>query len=552
MVAWSYLRWGDVDVANDARTHAYSGGVLKCSGCDDLAVAAGAPESGYTNPLTDRAPWTVGNNNGGCFFGLTITDLTGVYDAARRLTVTEKLGRGGTPTAGRYGSRTMGVTARALASSEAGMNAGLEWLTQVLTGPPCDSGDCAGVSAHFFDECPVICDGLPDTNSTPVTAILPGGPDEWTASAGTLGGTDPETEWTGTDGLLTYGTCLEGLCGPVTLVYDVTSTTEVTGTVAVVPLDGTDAVSGTATRIPASTPTELILIVSPTPEFPDCFTPLLNIDGTSEGTVTFTLTQISQTALTPEQQVSRVRRRYDGVVVVDGPKEISRVVLNSGVFSVVEWTMVATDPYLYRDPRPIWEGQAGDAPVFLAAGVDLFASNAAFAEISCTAPSSSITTCADNPACPPLLSPPEAPTVPGCDPVVSTWDRQWMEISSQVIGSGEAVLTGTLTNQTGFAQTARIRVYHADDVATECAFIQEMWIDYIPPAATVTIGEGGQVLMTCTDGEIVNATRNIRGNYRGPHTPLVLGCTRDWVVAFDVAGTDTTHEWDVSLVNRTG
>lgn len=911
MVYEGYLRFGETDVVNDARTHQYAGGVLKCPGCDSLAVAAGAVSSGYTTPVADQAPWTVGNNAGACFSGLIITKTTGFYDAARRLTVSEKIGTGGVPTAGRYGSRVLGITARALASSEAGMNAGLEWLTNVLTGThPCETGDCAGSSLHLFDTCPEICDNVPDTNAVPVVTPAVSDPASWTATAGTLGGDytelaswfadvaardsqkvnvimlgdstvegyrldsmaetlpqqlntvlreefptsadggfgfitaqsdtvnlpfwpqalaggatvlnpfgttgryvdlstagktvtytvqdggissfdihvikgaygsatggyykidggaavpfatndaapvlasilhvaspvtstieigynagggalisgvveyrgddttgitvhnlgysgsqvadwlaitgtggpldwvllmapsvfiiqlgindartgdgnltaaqyktdltnyiaairskggvlatvpivlsmtyDPstgpggaglnqpwpnyvqaareiaeadatvvmvdhsawmyanylpdtdglynaaypphasahgyevmaqtlartlipeETTWVGTDGVITYDECVNALCGPVVLTWTVLSEHEITVTPGAV--GGVDTLTGVPTVVPANTATEVVFGVNPTPGFPDddCWNPTITVDGTTEGEVRFSLTITAQPVMTDEQQVSRVRRRFDGVVVVDGPKEIDRVTVRGNVFSTVEWTMVATDPWLYRDPEPIWEGTTGSVPVFLAAGVELLADNSAFAEISCPAPSSSLTTCADNPACPPLLSPPAAPTVPGCDPDVATWNRQWVEIPAQVVGQGDAVLTASYTNPTGFAQTIRIRLYTADSFTTECAFTQELWVDYVPPGATVMVSEGGQVLVTCDDGSVVNATRNVRGNYRGPYTPLVLGCSVDWVAAFDVAGTDTTNLWDVSLVNRTG
>lgn len=548
MVYDGYMRFGNTDIINDARTHQYAGGVLKCPGCDSLADAAGQVSTGYTTPVADQAPWTVGNNNGGCFSGLIVTKWTGFYDATRRLTVSEKIGTGGVPTSGRYGSKVLGVTARAVASSEAGMNAGIEWLTNTLTGThPCETGDCAGSSLHLFDECPTICDGVPDTNSVPVTGVITG---TWDTTSGEVTGGSP-VEWEGTSATLTRGTCLDALCGPVTLVYEITATDPVTATAGAEPLTG-DPVVGDPVVVPAGEPTQVILIVFPTPGAPDCWAPTLTLDATGPTSVSFTLTLISQASMTPEQQVSRVRRRFDGVVIVDGPKELDRVTVGGNVFSTLEWTMVATDPFMYRDPRPIWEGATGGVPVFLAAGVDLLADNAAFAEITCDAPVSSLTTCADNPACPPLLAPPAAPTVPGCDPDVATWNRQWVEIPAQVVGAGDAVLTADYTNPTGFAQTIRIRLYTADHFTTECAFTQELWVDYVPPGATVMISEGGQVLVTCDDGSIVNATRNVRGNYRGPYSPLVLGCTVDWVAAFDVAGADTTNEWDVSLVQRNG
>ena len=409
-----YFRYGTVDIVNDARTAAYAGGLVRCEGCADLAVAAGE-SFGYSNPIADQAPWAIGNSVGGCFYGLVIREITNLYEATFKRSVTEAIGKGGIPTGGRNASKVMAVTARAVASTEGGMDAGLEWLNQALT-RPCGGDDCTGASAHFFDCCPEICE------------------DE----------------------------------------------------------------SGT-----------------------------------------------------PEEQVSAVRRRFDNVVIVDGPRELERVVLDRGVFSVIEWTMVATDPFMYRDASPLWEGSIGQAPVFLAAGATMLASSTDFAQIDCEPPSTSLTTCADDPSCPLLLSPPSAPTVPGCDPDVTVWERQWMRIKSVLAGSGEKVITGTYTNESGFGQTIRIRLWHEEDFATECAFEQEVWVDYVPPGATVTIGEGGQVLVTC-NGDVVNATRNVRGNYRGPYAPLVVGCARNWVAAFDVAGGGTEHEWDVSLVQRSG
>lgn len=177
-----YMKLGDVELANNSRVQTYAPSVVGCNKCDDLAEALNET---YVNPGVDRAGWTIGNNQGVDFAGLIVTALTGLHDGTREMTVTERILAGGVPGASRNASRVIGVTALGIAYTESGMNAGIDWLTSVLTGP-CITPSCVGTSLHLFSECPSICDHRPDTNADPVTLELSSLSADWSLDAGAV------------------------------------------------------------------------------------------------------------------------------------------------------------------------------------------------------------------------------------------------------------------------------------------------------------------------------------------------------------------------------
>lgn len=310
-------------------------------------------------------------------------------------------------------------------------------------------------------------------------------------------------------------------------------------------------------------PVHVYQYLDATPGCPDEWQPQL-VAGTANVAIEVELSVTQQPTLSTEECLLPYVRQLNSVVVIDGPRETQRTVLGKGraIMSTFEWTFVATDPYIYRDPVRLFAGPVSGPATELGGGAEQ-QSTAAVSPLytsACPAPSSNLAlNCADNPNCSPIVAPPSVPVITGdCEPTYSAMYRQQVNVDGSAIGPSDAALQISFTNtgtQTG--THARVRVYQADDLPTadECTFIAEGYFDYVAPGATAIMRFDGGMEVECSDGSVVDGSRVIRGTYRGPYLPIGVGCSKPLIVCLDTEIDDLDDvlgNWTLDLVRRLG
>lgn len=360
-----YFRFGDTEVINAARLVKYAAeGAAPADltvdphvgDYSDLAAALG--EAAYRTPLLDAPPWYDATNpDSALFAGLLPLEVTGLTGSTRTRGVSEGLTAGGRPGSGRSASRTIGVTALAIAAGDGALDAGLAWLEGALH-PPCDDGDdCGGAPLNLFSAAPVYCDLTPNLDVDPVDTPLFGG--------------DPLV----VDGpTLTYqelaGDLLTPVCGEVTVTAVVQVSVAGDRWAVLDLVDSTGTVYASSGPVLITVPdggggweqVEVSATVDPSPGFPADWQPILSWHGTGDedpGSITLhTLTLTSHPLLTIEECLSDLRRSFRNVVTSTGPTVTDELLLEDGTpyAAVVEWVWVATDPYPYGETTDLIRG----------------------------------------------------------------------------------------------------------------------------------------------------------------------------------------------------
>lgn len=164
-----YLRIGDAEVINTARTQAYmrnvgspfTSGASWC-GCETLTPAmigeeaqpgdpGGIPR--YDTPATDPAPWFDPDQAvTGDFLGFLPLSMAGLDDSPRVRNVTNAVGGGGIFGPVRDLPRTITVTGLLIGASCCGVEFGLHWLAESLAG--CTGDTCSGDCLTVYNCCP--------------------------------------------------------------------------------------------------------------------------------------------------------------------------------------------------------------------------------------------------------------------------------------------------------------------------------------------------------------------------------------------------------------
>lgn len=153
MALTEYLCLDTGEVANNARVKAYAraAGVtsVRCL-CVGLEAATGGP---FVDPVTDEAPWYDAQVPASAeFCGVFLADLTGLATAPEGVSVTTLPSGYGSPGARLPAPRVMGATTTLIASTERGLNYGLQWLESMLTAESCTPA-CLGQTLQFFAHC---------------------------------------------------------------------------------------------------------------------------------------------------------------------------------------------------------------------------------------------------------------------------------------------------------------------------------------------------------------------------------------------------------------
>lgn len=160
-MSWpGYWLFGGTEVINVARTEAYSKRMgapwLKpIYGGSDLALVLGQT---YVSPLQDGAPWVDSGDPASFeFLGIYPLDITGVEDSTGTATIVESVLDGGVVGGQRRATRSMVFNVVLIGVSEAGCEAGMRWLKQVLASADCNAiWGCAGQTVCYLTSQPCV------------------------------------------------------------------------------------------------------------------------------------------------------------------------------------------------------------------------------------------------------------------------------------------------------------------------------------------------------------------------------------------------------------
>jgi hypothetical protein len=153
-----YMTLGGVEVTNTARLETYlqtvgspltTPSVCRCESLTAEVVG----DLPYTTPEEDGAPWYDPDVPASAeFAGLLVLTADGLDTHPVKRTVTTAVTGGGSIGPARAMPRTVTVTGLLLGSTCCGVEYGLHWLSEVLTG--CTSGECDGDCLTLFNCCP--------------------------------------------------------------------------------------------------------------------------------------------------------------------------------------------------------------------------------------------------------------------------------------------------------------------------------------------------------------------------------------------------------------
>jgi hypothetical protein len=548
-----YLNFGGIELVNSERVAAYVENgiapagleVMPCTGsCEDFHEAVG--HDPYTSPILDQPPWYDPDNPDSFdFAGLVVLDLSGVNGSTKTVQVVERLGDGGMPVRGRAASRTMAVSALAVARTACGLEAGLAWLTAALHPPCSESAVCGGSPLRGFSCCPSPFCATQDPDR-PLAHVVHTGD--------TFIGIDGAWD-TVTDTFVPSSTVQEGtLAGPeygCVDRYDAhwAVTPLVAGgplTVAPGAIDGTGAVlldRGAEQTITGAT---TVTWTAPLGSW-ESWRPALFV---GQAGAHVTLTSDESVDLTLEECISPLRRSYRNVVTVDGPNIVERIATADGETTLarVEWSWVAADPYLYGEPEALilLQPSQGGAANTVAPGITLDAPLAVTGtSTACPLPAAVLSSCADDPCCLPLKAPPAAPSlIDPCIPAPANFTRQAFQVPPSLIPAGLGVLSFQFTADAKPKVGIRVRIWEDPDPdfgnVPECTFAYEFTIQYLDANQTFVLnGPDSQITSTCLGFLTPQpADRVVRGNFGGPIQSLIVGCGNRYHIVVD---TPTTY-----------
>ncbi len=158
-----WLKFGGTEIANNPRAFGYArtagcAGWLVYSGCDTLEDALGDLAYVYSN--VTEAPWYDSANPevSSRFYGVYITDLSGIEDSTRQVQTVESAGSGGLVGHTRRAMKRARVRATLLARGDDAMEYGRAWLDRVLSETACGQhgARCGTTDLEFLASCPPV------------------------------------------------------------------------------------------------------------------------------------------------------------------------------------------------------------------------------------------------------------------------------------------------------------------------------------------------------------------------------------------------------------
>lgn len=167
------------ELINNPRALAYAkkfglGWVQDCLDCETASEST-LTETDYNGPRVDPAPWyRQFRPDTSAFMGVLGIDVTGADDLTIGATVTPSLAFGGTVGPRYHAPRTMVFRALAIARDNTGLQEGLRWLRNRVSG---STDPCIGERLTYFDVCPPMTCRLEHPEPCPcLDMTTPGGP----------------------------------------------------------------------------------------------------------------------------------------------------------------------------------------------------------------------------------------------------------------------------------------------------------------------------------------------------------------------------------------
>lgn len=152
-----YLALGSSELINAARTEAYvahqaPGMSFKRRQLESSLLHLALGDDKYESPAIDDAPWFDPRHpETGEFYGLYPLELQGFEDSTLTAAATELLSDGAVVGSQRETSRSLRVHGLLVGTSEAGVQAGLAWLMNVVRDPGCSAADdCGAGDLSYF------------------------------------------------------------------------------------------------------------------------------------------------------------------------------------------------------------------------------------------------------------------------------------------------------------------------------------------------------------------------------------------------------------------
>ena len=557
MAFHGYVTYDGIEVANNERLDAYAkngivpvGTIVEgCDVCEGLGAALGQPS--YESPLLDNPPWLDPLNiDTFDFSGVLITEITGVDDATGVVDMTATLTNGAVAARRRYGPRQMGVTAWLTGRTTEGVEAGFQWLKNVLARTCTDSGvDCGPVAPmELLTVCPTpICPTDAESGEQAVyetfTAdqLVPNGTGTWTVFGeddGVLHAVPGED--------MTVGHAVTSTDPTVRFTVSITDGgTPITVTFYLVNESGLVLLTGPSTVLPPVAGDQFPTWDLPPGLPPQPWSVVIGIDQDVDLHV-HQMEVLGPVHLTTAECLAPYWRTFPLVATVDGPRVIERQRHGDCADWIkVEWIWTSGSPWRYGTEQPLMLASSFADPdgTFAALGVFGVAYSANPAD-TC-APPVPTPSCSEDPCYPGFTLPPSLPVI--TDPNQILVDgRTTRGVEIRLDPDSLPTLDGVLSivlDTTAPKLGVRIRVYDdpaADwSVPDECDAAYGWLIDYIPQNGTVLIdGTTGQATTVCEEIEGTVGITPATGLFGGPLPDPILGCDRrvkivvEWVTTY--------------------
>lgn len=164
-IAGAYANLAGIEIVNNARALEYlknstlgSIQVYGDCGCSNIFELIGCPSpsgiDGYTDPVTDDAPWyTPDIPASKDFLGFVYDEFDGL-DSPFKRTVTQAIGHGGILSRSRLNTRELTWRGYLFGNTCCGTQYGLRWLTQTLSRFDTGCADCLGDDLEILICCP--------------------------------------------------------------------------------------------------------------------------------------------------------------------------------------------------------------------------------------------------------------------------------------------------------------------------------------------------------------------------------------------------------------
>lgn len=254
-------------------------------------------------------------------------------------------------------------------------------------------------------------------------------------------------------------------------------------------------------------------------------------------------------------------RTLHKATVTSGPSVTAKSELSGGSeVWIVEWTVVAGDPYEYGATTPIVKGFLNpavtvpypDVPVPPGAVWDSY--GFVTTEPSCPV---AVFSPVFDPDCPLLVPPPAVPTInPTCFLFPNNYTRRMFTIPKQDVPLWSGTIP-IITVHTPTAEVRNLRFQFFDDVNGDAAIEApcdpqaDVVFTYLPPNSTVTFDAVAHLIYVDTPGLVRRRAESVATNSDGgPFEWPELSCGSGYVVAVDMEQTQALPVIDLSLVRK--